>query len=198
MLLIFNTFFYSRANAVTVNKETVETKPKTGKIGRPRLGESSGKSSSVNRKPHKIKPSRMSKKKSKLYCICQTPYDDSKYDIPRIILQQTDTFFIIFFLFIPDFMLVVIYVIIGSMANVWKLPKKKVKKCLNLFAPSVSMHVIHKNCIASVENHTMHHNFIYAVTNARTGSMVDVLEYCKVKPIVLMNTYVQIVNVVTL
>lgn len=53
--------------------KTVPTEPAARKS-------TSGVSSKAKVKRKSQKMSNLAKKKKKLYCICQTPYDDSKYD----------------------------------------------------------------------------------------------------------------------
>lgn len=193
----------SSSSVATPKKRTPESK-KASKSA----GESSKKSlagSTGKRKPHKTKshPATTSKmKKKKLYCICQTPYDDSKWVIsPRNRtakeLADVDTNSFISSLSELDSTWAVIYATIGSTANVSKSPKTSRKHCPNSYAPNASMPVIHKSCFACAANPTMKRNSTYAATSARTGSMDVVWAYCRARPKASMSTSVQIVSATT-
>lgn len=56
-----------KTNISTPATSNLETIPKKGNV-----------STIAKRKQQKTKPTGSAKKKKKLYCICQTPYDDSK------------------------------------------------------------------------------------------------------------------------
>lgn len=81
ILKLINSFI-NRTSGVSASKQSIEVK-----VAKPTTssGESSRKSAGARRKPGKPgkpgKPTKSpggSKKKEKLYCTCQTPYDDSK------------------------------------------------------------------------------------------------------------------------
>lgn len=96
-------------------------------------------------------------KKEKLYCLCRTPYDETKYVFVKTILNinlqlnserkcNSNEFVC------TDFMSGAIYVITGSMATALVLPKKWVKRYQSSFARNAATHVIPKNFIVFVNN----------------------------------------------
>lgn len=84
------------------------------------------------------------------------------------------------------------------MVNALESMKMHRKIYQNSFVANVNMPVIHKNYIVCADNHTMNHNFIFAVINVKIGFMAAVLAYYKVKLTLLMSIFVQIANVIIL